>query len=142
MSDFNTSRFSLLVWKPEYESGHPVIDRQHRQLFSEVNTLLSVMLDNKPKNDIAHLIEHLLESARRHFADEEAILDSTRYRGTAEHTLIHRQLLQKGKRLADRFDENRLDFNEMFSYLANDIVLEHILKTDKQYFDLLELRDR
>lgn len=138
MLNLNPADFRLLVWKKEYESGHPVIDEQHRQLFAEVNELLAAMRDNWPKTEIRALIEKLFADTREHFDAEEAILSEAGYDETPIHALIHKQLLQKGARLVARSGENRLDFNEIFLYLAKDIVMNHILKIDTRYFGQLD----
>ena len=59
------------------------------------------------------------------------------YRETEEHAMIHRQLIAKAVRLSVRFEENKLDFGEIFNFLANDVVIEHMLKTDRKYFPFL-----
>lgn len=137
MLNLNPSNFRLLVWEKEYESGHPLIDEQHRQLFADVNELLTAMQANRPKAETGALIDKLFAHTAKHFAEEEAILSKAGYEETAVHTLIHKQLLQKGTRLVARFEENKLDFDEIFLYLAKDIVLNHILTIDKKYFGRL-----
>lgn len=137
LPNIKASNFLKLVWKREYECGNTLIDYQHRLMVSDANHLLSAILDNKPKKQITPLINKLLAHIQQHFDEEEGILEKIRYRETEEHALIHRQLIQKAVRLSVRFEENKLDFGEIFSFLANDVVIEHIIKTDKKYFSFL-----
>ena len=137
LPDLKASHFLKLVWKSEYESGNTIIDYQHRLMVSDANHLLSAMLENKSKKQIAPLINKLLAHIQQHFDEEESILEKIGYGGTKEHALIHRQLLQKAVRLSVRFEENKLDFGEIFNFLANDIVIEHMIKTDKKFFPFL-----
>lgn len=138
MLNLNPADFKPLVWKKEYESGHPLMDEQHRRLFAEVNELLAALRENRPKAEIGVLIEKLFADTREHFGTEEALLSEAGYDETPVHALIHKQLLQKGARLVARFEENRLDFSEIFLYLAKDIVMDHILKIDIKYFGQLD----
>lgn len=137
LPDLKASNFLRLVWKREYECGNTIIDYQHRLMVSDANHLLAAMLENKPKKQITPLINKLLAHIQQHFDEEESILEKMGYRETAEHAMIHRQLIAKAVRLSVRFEENKLDFGEIFSFLANDIVIEHMIKTDKKYFPFL-----
>lgn len=137
LPDLKASNFLRLVWKREYECGNTIIDYQHRLMVSDANHLLAAMLENTPKKQITPLINKLLAHIQQHFDEEESILEKMGYRETEEHAMIHRQLIAKAVRLSVRFEENKLDFSEIFNFLANDIVIEHMIKTDKKYFPFL-----
>ena len=137
LPDLKASNFLRLVWKREYECGNTIIDYQHRLMVSDANHLLAAMLENTPKKRITPLINNLLAHIQQHFDEEESILEKMGYSETREHAMIHRQLIAKAVRLSVRFEEHQLDFGEIFNFLANDIVIEHMLKTDKKYFPFL-----
>lgn len=137
LPDLKASNFLRLVWKREYECGNTIIDYQHRLMVSDANHLLAAMLENTPKKQITPLINKLLAHIQQHFDEEESILEKMGYRETVEHAMIHRQLIAKAVRLSVRFEENKLDFSEIFNFLANDVVIEHMLKTDRKYFPFL-----
>lgn len=59
------------------------------------------------------------------------------YPNTDKHAVIHRQLVHKAVHLAELFEENKLDFAEIFSFLANDVVIEHMQKEDRKFFSFL-----
>ena len=69
-----------------------------------------------------------------HFDNEEKIMASVGYPQRGEHAVIHRQLVHKAVHLAGLFEENKLDFAEIFSFLANDVVIEHMQKEDRKFF--------
>ena len=137
LPDLKASNFLRLVWKREYECGNTIIDYQHRLMVSDANRLLAAMLENAPKKQITPLINKLLAHIQQHFDEEESILEKMGYRETEEHAMIHRQLIAKAVRLSVRFEENKLDFSEIFNFLASDVVIEHMLKTDRKYFPFL-----
>ena len=72
-----------------------------------------------------------------HFDNEEKIMMSIGYPQTDEHAIIHRQLVHKAVHLAELFERNRLDFAEIFSFLANDVVIMHMQKEDRNFFSFL-----
>lgn len=72
-----------------------------------------------------------------HFDNEEKIMTSYGYPQKDEHAIIHRQLVHKAVHLAELFERNKLDFAEIFSFLVNDIVVEHMQKEDRKFFSFL-----
>lgn len=132
--ELKARHFMKLVWKREYECGNQTIDEEHRQLFFYSNQLLHAIYDNKPKKQISPLIHQLLVHIQMHFDNEEKIMASVGYPQRGEHAVIHRQLVHKAVHLAGLFEENKLDFAEIFSFLANDVVIEHMQKEDRKFF--------
>lgn len=135
--ELKARHFMKLVWKQEYECGNQVIDEEHRQLFFYSNQLLHAIYDNKPKKQISPLIHQLLTHIQMHFDNEEKIMASISYPHKDEHAVIHRQLVRKAVDLAGLFEENKLDFAEIFSFLANDVVIDHMQKEDRKFFSFL-----
>ncbi len=135
--ELKARHFLKLVWKQEYECGHLTIDEEHRQLFSYSNQLLHAIYDNKPKKQISPLIHQLLTHIQMHFDNEEKIMASIGYPNTDKHAVIHWELVHKAVHLAELFEENKLDFAEIFSFLANDVVIEHMQKEDRKFFSFL-----
>lgn len=135
--EVKTSDFLKLVWKQEYECGDTLIDDQHRLLLYDANHLLAAIFDNQPKKYISHLINQLLVHTQKHFEDEEVILRKIGYEEVEEHALIHQQLVQKAIQLSVRFEEDKLEFDEIFHFLTNEVVIEHMIKADKKYFSFL-----
>jgi diguanylate cyclase (GGDEF)-like protein len=69
-----------LVWLEAYECGDPTIDREHHQLFDMANELIDAITVAQADPIPAKLaLDALLDSVRRHFADEELILAELRY---------------------------------------------------------------
>ena len=135
--ELKARHFMKLVWKHEYECGNAIIDEQHRLLLAYSNQLLNAIFDNLPKETISGLIHQLLNHVQQHFDDEENILSTLGYVQTEEHAEIHRQLVEKAVGLAERFEQNKLDFAEIFSFLANDVVIEHMQNEDMKFFPFL-----
>ena len=98
-----------------------------RNTYANVNSMFDVSGENHDSNNASNKQKAMLVD----------ILEKMGYRETEEHAMIHRQLIAKAVRLSVRFEENKLDFGEIFNFLANDVVIEHMLKTDRKYFPFL-----
>lgn len=136
------STFIHLVWHSAYECGNTVIDEQHRTLFADANRILSAMLAERPVNELAELIDHLMGDVVRHFKDEEAIIATAGFPGTAEHRAIHNQLLDRALTLVGRFHAGSLRVGELFQFLGYDLVAQHMLSADREFFAVVRSNRR
>ena len=136
------STFIHLVWHSAYECGNTVIDEQHRALFADANRILSAMLAERPVSELAELIDHLMSDVVRHFKDEENIIATAGYPGTAEHRGIHHQLLDRALTLVGRFHAGILGVGELFQFLGYDLVAQHMLSADREFFAALRSSGR
>lgn len=129
--------FARLVWRTVYECGHPVIDAQHRQLFAHANELLTAVSQEHPRQEINRCIASLIEEVVQHFRDEEVILTSANFAAIEQHILLHRQLTAKAVALVVQFHSGTLDFSELYQFLAYEVVAQHMLGADREFFPCL-----
>jgi hemerythrin-like metal-binding protein len=122
-----------LVWRTEYESGHLLIDVQHRKLFELGNTLLNAILDKQSKLDVELMLEDLISDISNHFCTEETLLSRANHPLTPEHQAIHRTLLARCKAMAERYHRNELKVGDLFQFVAIDVVSDHIIKEDLRF---------
>jgi hemerythrin-like metal-binding protein len=120
---------ALLAWKKEYECGHVTIDTQHRKLFEMGNALLNAILDEKPKLDVELLLDELIKDVTNHFRTEETLLARTNHL-TTKHQDTHQSLLARCKDKAERYHNDALNVDDLFEFVARDLVSEHILTED------------
>jgi diguanylate cyclase (GGDEF)-like protein/hemerythrin-like metal-binding protein len=126
--------FVRLVWHKSYESGNAVIDRQHRELFSDAAVLLDALVAGRPAPEVEGLVDRLAGHIVRHFRDEEAILKESGYADAEAHALIHAGLVERATDLVARFKAGTLDTGELFQFLVTDVVALHMLKADREFF--------
>ncbi|MBS1186448.1 MAG: uncharacterized protein H6R04_466 [Burkholderiaceae bacterium] len=131
--------FIHLIWRTEFECGHPLIDAQHRTLFDYSNQLLSAILAAQPKEEITPLIDALLAEIKRHFEDEEAVIRSADFPQADEHHQIHDRLLAQGIALAKHFAEDRLNLGELLNFLVYEVVTRHMLADDRKFFPFISM---
>ena len=123
-----------LVWEEAYSSGHHLIDEQHILLFNQSNALFTALLEGRPSQEVEVLLEALLIHAEAHFRDEEGLLRKANYPDLKLHQSIHVELLAKARHLQMDLKAGQADFGRMVGFLANDLVKQHLLTEDRNYF--------
>jgi len=129
--------FLKLVWSPTYQCGQPLIDAQHRRLFEVANELLDALLSGRSHDETGAVVARLLTEVVQHFRDEEAILEAAGYEGLQAHRQKHADLVGRAQELEQSFQRGRLSVGALFQYLAHDVVAQHMLKADREFFPLV-----
>ncbi|KDR96404.1 PAS domain S-box-containing protein/diguanylate cyclase (GGDEF) domain-containing protein/hemerythrin-like metal-binding domain protein [Peptoclostridium litorale DSM 5388] len=133
-----TNIFAKLIWQESFNCGHKLIDEQHQNLFFIANELLEAILTEQPTPKIATIISSLLNHTKQHFQDEEKFLDEINYPDIKHHINVHEELLLKGKELSRKFKANTTSTGEIFQFLAIDVIKEHMLAEDSEFFPFME----
>ena len=126
-----------LTWEDGYACGHALIDSQHERLFRLAGSLLTAVTDGGPITEVSLRLETLLAHTAQHFRDEEAVLRELDYPELETHQIVHAALLTKARRIQRDVLTGQLDFGQLLSFLAMDLVKGHILGEDRNYFGLL-----
>jgi diguanylate cyclase (GGDEF)-like protein/hemerythrin-like metal-binding protein len=129
-----------LNWHVSYECGEPAIDNAHRKLFELANILIEFMFTRKESTPrFTAALENLLAHVRHHFADEEAILARHQYVNLEKHALDHKKILEHALQLREAALSGRVSIGELVSFLADEVVAQHMLKTDREFYPLFKL---
>ncbi len=126
-----------LVWKDAFLCGNKSIDAQHKVLVQIANKLFSAMIPEGPDADVARIVVNLLAEAAQHFHDEEALLRQLRFDKLDQHAAGHAQLLAEADRLVGEFELKKLTLASLFQFLAHDVIIRHMLDSDREYFSLI-----
>ena len=97
-----------LVWIKEFETGHPLVDFQHRQLLNALVTLRDTCAAGKAKDRVEGTLDFLISFAAKHVRDMEE------------------EKSRLGSRYPFRFSDNHLHEN-LIRFVAE---LEEKLKND------------
>lgn len=122
-----------LAWRPAYETGHDLIDRQHRRLFSLGNELINATLTNKPRGDVELLLDDLVEDIGQHFQAEDGVVRAAGMPINAEHQAAHQTLLAEVKALRQRYQYGQLSVGELVGFIVHDVIAQHIIKEDLKF---------
>ena len=77
-------------WRDEYNIGVDIIDREHQRLFKIINKLYTFREEEKDSQwTCQEGIKYFKGHAAKHFADEEAYMESIGYEGLEQHRHIH-----------------------------------------------------
>lgn len=124
----------MFEMKDEYLLGVPEIDKQHEQLFAMGEKAYKLLRDEfaQDKYDkIVDIIKELENYTVVHFRDEEAYMESIRYKRLFSQKVEHADFIKKVteidlKKLDDHQDEYIMG---ILNFLA-DWLVNHIIKQD------------
>jgi diguanylate cyclase (GGDEF)-like protein/hemerythrin-like metal-binding protein/PAS domain S-box-containing protein len=126
-----------LNWHDSYACGEPTIDDEHRKLFELANNLIdSAFTRNENPQGLESDLERLLAHVVKHFADEEAILAQYHYNDLDAHAHDHKVLIEHAQKLRDTVLAGNATIGELVSFLADEVVAQHLLRTDRKFFPL------
>jgi hemerythrin-like metal-binding protein len=83
-------------------------------------------------------LERLLAHVVQHFADEEVILARYHYNDLEAHAHDHKILIEHAQKLRDSVLAGSVTIGELVSFLAEEVVAQHLLKTDHKFFSLFQ----
>ncbi len=134
----NTSILHL-NWHESYECSEATIDKEHRQLFELANNLIESAFsrDENPRRFNINM-EKLLSHVIQHFADEEAILAKYNYPALTAHEHAHKILIDHALQLKKSVAAGEVSVGELMNFLANEVIAQHMLKTDRQFYSLFK----
>lgn len=127
-------------WRSAYESGLAVLDREHRTLFENASDLLHTALERErdPARFMAD-VDRLLSNVQEHFRDEEVLLQRIAYPDLAAHARRHRELVLQATHLREEARAGRISIGDWIEFVANDVVVGHLIREDRKFFPLLAL---
>ena len=96
---------AVIAWGPMLETGHAVIDGQHRRLVDLVNELHDAMRARATADVIGGVIKELTRYTEYHFSTEEKLMASYGYSATTEHVAEHQAFVEKVGEFARKYDE-------------------------------------
>ena len=122
--------------KPEYFTGISLIDEEHKQLFTYANEAYDLLQEEfiPDKYDrIVAILQELRNYTKKHFADEEAYMESIQYKRIFTQKIQHQEFIDK----LDNIDIDSIEAGEnqdeaiidILEFLTNWLI-HHILELD------------
>ncbi|MCL2008139.1 MAG: hemerythrin family protein [Treponema sp.] len=106
----------LIVWKPEYNLGIPIIDEHHRGIVSIVNSLHFGMQNNYVKEILSPIVDMMNDYSLIHFKIEEDFLEKIGFPNLKKHKELHQALFTNLKKLGRDSIFNK-DSHEFMNFL-------------------------
>ena len=122
--------------KKEYFTGIQMIDEEHAQLFEYANQIYDLLKDEfiaDKYDNIRDLLQILMDYAKKHFADEEAYMESIQYKRIFTQKMQHQVFVDE----LEKYDLEEIDeaenqeavISKMLTFVT-DWLVEHILNVD------------
>lgn len=122
----------LVQWHDEYSIGIDEIDGHHRHLLSLLDKSYLGILQQHTREEIARLLDELIEYAKYHFSAEEDFMRSNGYHNTDQHVFEHFSFIYHVLSLKKQLDNNAGQLSlDIFNFIR-DWILEHILQCDAE----------
>lgn len=119
-------------WTSDLETGHKVIDGQHKALFTLANNLAEAFQGGKGKDEIEKTLKFLIDYTEQHFHDEEALQIESNFPDLYRHRRDHLDFKKKVRHLFLRFQKEGPTeqlMNEIYTGVG-DWLLHHIKSDD------------
>jgi hemerythrin len=124
----------IAIWSSRYETGIPVIDKQHQTLFDAVNRLADSFKTGTASAQVKASLDFLVNYTVEHFQTEEKFMKEMDYPKLSSHMAEHGQLIAKAKELQARLVQGQPVTVEVTSFLA-DWLKHHINEVDMGYVE-------
>ena len=128
----------MFEMKPEYYIGIAMIAQEHAQLFAYADEAYELLHDEftPDKYDkINMILEKLRDYTKKHFADEEAYMESIHYKKIFTQKVQHQQFIEKLDEFIEKHNEETDDQDEQITGILTfltDWLINHILYVDGQ----------
>lgn len=124
--------------KPEFFTGIELIDNEHRQLFDYANQIYDLLyaefVPDKYDN-IVDILGKLRDYTKKHFADEEAYMESIQYKKIFTQKIQHQAFIDELDKLdldeISELDNQEETISNLLSFVT-DWLIHHILEVDTQ----------
>lgn len=91
------------AWDPSLETGHPIIDAQHLDLFNTIESLYVDITQNNNAKAVEDSLIRLNGYIASHFADEEELMASCAYPGFAAQRRMHQEFTESTNELLQKY---------------------------------------
>lgn len=129
-----------MIWRDSFALGIPVIDMQHKELFSRLDELVESTMKNNGAATMGEMVTFLEHYALEHFATEEALMEKTAYPELAEHRLMHQEFKKELAFIQHELNDTTSDHHivtNLIGYLC-DWLIGHVLEVDQHMGEYLQ----
>ncbi len=127
----------FLEWGPEFETGVPEMDRQHRRLLEKANEFHTALKEGN-RSRAKDILVDFTKALFNHLRDEEKFMERIGYPELDNHRKLHRSLAGMIKEVRDEFEKgDPRAFSQSLSLIMS-WLLTHIKKSDRKYGEYLQ----
>lgn len=126
----------LIVWKPSFAIGIPIIDEEHRRLVELCNELYKAIMsskNSKRKDAVRDALKECADYVLTHFSNEEKLMQVCGYKDFESHKRTHAEFVKKVLEKSHNFENETFSSSLEFVKFLYDWILSHIAHTDTLY---------
>ncbi len=127
---------SIAQWRTQYETGDPIVDSQHQNLFSMINGLHKAMLEGQGEDLLEITLDNLQEYTAIHFETEEQFMLSHHYPHYETHKKKHEAFKKRVASLCQGYAQSAtqdlVKLTRELSHLLTHWFIHHIRDEDQR----------
>lgn len=128
---------TILSWNKQYLIGDWVIDDEHKGLFDLVNEFHTHWIEQRRPQEIAGILNKLMQYSEQHFSHEEEIMAGVDYPKLAHHQQEHEKLVQTIFKLNEEFAQRGSLAAQDVQLFCKHWLVDHIVYSDFDFRDFL-----
>lgn len=126
-----------LIWSADLDTGINVIDKQHRRIVDYINQLHDARTSGHQHEDVAKVIDDLVDYTLSHFAFEESMQEEANYPFLKGHKRVHDLFVNRVSQYQERFKLGE-DVSEELNNLLVNWLYNHIKRDDADYVEMVK----
>ncbi len=120
----------IAKWDDSYETGHALVDTQHKALFRMVNTLHEAIMEDRGKEALMPTLQALAGYTIEHFRSEEELMEQVQYPAMSAHIQKHEELAKQVKELKEKCKAGKTVLTITLSNFLAKWLRQHIKEDD------------
>ena len=92
----------MQTWNASLAIGHPLIDKQHRELFAQADKLIAALRRGEATGQVMDQLQFLQDYCIHHFRTEELLMRKLAYPHEADHRAGHAVFEERFKAIEGR----------------------------------------
>jgi hemerythrin-like metal-binding protein len=124
-----------IEWTPALSVNHPLIDKQHKELFNNFNKLLNYIGNNDEKGEL-EILDFLETYIATHFETEETAMKQVNYPDYAAHKVQHTTFIETFNKFKREYEQNKEGHLYLALHIQRKLVnwlVHHVAQSDKKY---------
>lgn len=126
---------NLFTWKKDFESGIPMLDEEHKELFISFNIFI-IRSRVSVNHTLASLfVQQFRNMAEAHYERELSYMTTMEYPNIKEHKAMHLGIVFSSKQLAVEVASSELDQDsiEKVYHFIRDTAYTHFIEEDLNF---------
>lgn len=125
----------IIAWDESWSVGVTVLDEDHKHLVQLLQRLFGVLITSQNVDDVARVVQDLLDYTEYHFRHEETLLADHHYPELEDHKACHKELLSQVQHYCNTIQQHTAGDSlgdDVYEFLKHWLV-DHILDKDLLY---------